>query len=95
VPDTFFLSIAPWIYLLVWAGSKEKNWLESFSQIPGIQRGIQFNLLIPGSSANISDLDQAAALATALALALMAPLGTLASRTRAYWVKRRTYRSTD
>ncbi|KAE8341376.1 hypothetical protein BDV24DRAFT_132333 [Aspergillus arachidicola] len=63
---------------------------ESYNRIIRIQWSTRLHLLIPGSSANISDLDQAAALATALALALVVPLGTLASCIRAHWVRHRS-----
>lgn len=58
-----------------------------YNRIIRIQWSTQANLLSPGSSASISDLDQAAALATALALALVAPLKTLASLARAQFVR--------
>lgn len=90
MPQMSAVSIIPWLFILPRADVGDIG----DARIVKIQRGTRLGLLIPGSSANISDLDQAAALATALALALMAPLGTLASRARAFWVRQRTYQST-
>jgi hypothetical protein len=89
------LSILPWFFISPWAGFRDLRNVDSDSRITRTQWSTRLNLLIPGSSANISDLDQAAALATALALALMAPLENLVSRICAYWARQRTNQPTD
>lgn len=65
---TAWLSLLPWCYILsVWSVGR-------YPRVPKIPWGIHVGLPIPTSSASISDLDQAAALATVVTLLLAVPL---------------------
>jgi hypothetical protein len=94
LPLPFSMDVFPQIIVILCLGLRDSEDAESFGHVIKTNRSTRLGLLTPGSSANISDLDQAAALATALALALAAPLSTLASRARAHYVKQCTYQST-
>lgn len=64
---TAWFSLVPWSYIL-------NFWnIGRYQRVPKIPWGIHVGLPIPTSSASISDLDQAAALATVVALLLAAP----------------------
>lgn len=90
-PLMFVIGMFSHFLLLLCFALGDRADAESYDRTIKINWSTRLGLLTPGSSANISDLDQAAALATALALALVAPLSTLASRARAHHVKRCTY----
>jgi hypothetical protein len=90
----FMMGIFPQFLFALCVRLGDSEDAESYNHTIKINWSTRLGLLTPGSSANISDLDQAAALATALALALAAPLSTLASRARAHYVKQCTYQST-